>query len=60
MKSVLSKVSRRSWARLILQVYEVDPGSFDEGQNYTRYVRNVGVICNSIYKINLSEDFEPD
>jgi len=49
METVSQKVSRRSWARLIQKVYEVDPrslrskllGSFDECQNYTWYVRNV-------------------
>jgi hypothetical protein len=58
MKSVSSKASRRSWTRLILQVYEVGPRSFGEDQNYTQYVRNVKVICNSIFKINLIEDLK--
>ena len=55
MENVSNKASRRSWARLIQKVYEVDPrsllrkllGSFRKCQNYTWYVRNAGTILST-------------
>jgi hypothetical protein len=35
MENASNKASRRSWERLIQKVYEVDPCSFVESQNYT-------------------------
>jgi hypothetical protein len=53
MESVSSKASKRSWARLIQKVYEVDPwslrskllGSFGKCQNYTWYAQNAAMKC---------------
>ena len=51
METVSAKASRRSWARLIQKVYEVDPwslrsklpGSFGGCQNYNVSVKNVAM-----------------